>query len=363
MNETQRVRHSDYMTFAKTRQASTYNLAISGIAGYPMSEFPFEKSDIEINGPNNYGYKPLLHAIGERYRVDQSCITTAFGTSMANFLVFSALLDRGDEILVEKPAYELLLSGAGFTGVTINRFERREEDAFALDPAAIKRAITPKTKLILLCNLHNPTSAYTGDATLKEIGKIAATVGAYVMVDEVYLEALFATPPPTSFHLGDNFIVTSSLTKVFGLSGLRCGWIFAQPALTQRFWQIADISYGSASFIPEKLSVNAFKNLPKMAARSRNLLDTNRALLNRFLDSCDELELSRPKYGTMIFPRLRTLDVDTFCDHLRNKYQTTVVPGRFFETPKNIRIGLCGEIEPFKVGLENIGKAINDLRR
>src|SRR6202040_396817 len=99
----------------------------------------------------------------------------------------------------------------------------------ALDPSEIRRAITPKTRLIVITNLHNPTSVLTPETSLREVGDIASSINAHVLVDEVYLDAVYENTPSTAFHLGKEFVVTSSLTKVYGLSGLRCGWILAQP--------------------------------------------------------------------------------------------------------------------------------------
>ena len=92
-----------------------------------------------------------------------------------------------------------------------------------------------------MTNLHNPSGALIDDETLKQIGEIARRVGARVLVDEVYIETLFETSPRTSFHFGNEFVVTSSLTKAFGLSGLRCGWIFAEPELAKRMWLLNDL--------------------------------------------------------------------------------------------------------------------------
>ena len=105
----------------------------------------------------------------------------------------------------------------------------------------MERAISPRTRLIVVTNLHNPTGVRTPDSTLKLVGEIARSLGAHVLVDEVYLEVCFDSPGQSAFHLGPNFIATSSLTKAYGLSGLRCGWILAAPALAERMWRLNDL--------------------------------------------------------------------------------------------------------------------------
>src|SRR5205807_328656 len=114
-----------------------------------------------------------------------------------------------------------------------------------------------RTKLIVLTNLHNPSSALTPDSVLREVGDL----GAHVLVDEVYLDAVYEKTPRSSAHLGPQFIVTNSLTKVYGLSGLRCGWILAEPDLARAMWRLNDLFEVNAAHPAELLSVAAFRHL------------------------------------------------------------------------------------------------------
>jgi aspartate/methionine/tyrosine aminotransferase len=182
-----------------------------------------------------------------------------------------------------------------------------------------------------------------------------------VLVDEVYLEAMFESAPRSAVHLGPQFISTSSLTKGYGLSGLRCGWILAEPELAERIRLLHDI-FGSLGPHPaERLSVVALQKLPKFIARARNILETNRAVLNDFLDTREELKTVRSGHGTTCFPLLLKGRVDDLSNLLHQKYDTAIVPGRFFESPKHFRIGMCAEPELFKVGVERLGKALDEL--
>src|SRR5678816_3816212 len=133
------------------------------------------------------------------------------------------------------------------------------------DSAEIEQLVTERTRLIVLTNLHNPSGVLTDDDTLIKIGDIARRAGAYVLVNEVYLETLFEESPRTSFLLGDNFVVTSSLTKAFGLSGLRCGWILAEPELAKQMWQLNDLFGATQVHVGERLSVIALKQIDEIA--------------------------------------------------------------------------------------------------
>ncbi len=164
-------------------------------------------------------------------------------------------------MLIERPTYDPLLTVLDHIGAKVSRFERRAEKGFRLGLGELERNLTPNTRLVVLCNLHNPSSTLTDDSTMSRWVKWRAKVGARVLVDEVYLETLFDHPQRSAFHLGSNFVVTSSLTKAYGLSGIRCGWILAQPQLVQRMWQITDFTYGSTVHPAELLAIVVLDNL------------------------------------------------------------------------------------------------------
>jgi aspartate/methionine/tyrosine aminotransferase len=359
MNEPRANVNSKYMEWAKLCSTSRFNLASSGMMDYPLRELPVGLDDLEINGPTVYGYGPLQERLVKKTGAPAESIVAAIGTSMANTVALAALIEPGDEVLIEQPTYDPLLNLARWFGASVRRFVRMPEKGFRLGLGELERQISLKTKLIIIANLHNPSSAMTDEVTMRQVGEMAAKVGARVMVDEVYLEALFDRPWRSAFHLGDNFIGTSSLTKGYGLSGLRCGWILAPPDLVSRMWQIVDLFYGTPAHIPERLSVVALDNLDRVAARAKELLDANRQLLNDFLESRNDLDVAPSEQGTTIFPRLRTGRVDDFLRLLREEFETTVVPGSFFESPQHFRIGIGVPTEILQQGLERLGSALD----
>jgi aspartate/methionine/tyrosine aminotransferase len=356
-----RAMNSEYIEWAKTQAHAPYNLANSGVSPYPLSDLPVKIEDLEINGPTFYGYKPLQQALARKCGVETNNVVAAVGTTMANFLVMAATIAAGDEVLIEQPAYEPLLNVATFLGAEIRRFPRHFADNFQVHPREIERAVTPRTRLIVITNLHNPSNAFVDETTLLEIGAIARSVGARVLVDEVYLDAMFDQAPRSSFHLGNEFVVTTSLTKAYGLSGVRCGWILAEPELAKKLWGLVDLVIGIPAHPAELLSCIALANLDQIAQRSRKIIDSNRAVLNQFLDGRNDLEAHKLDYGTVVFPRLKNGQVDKLCRILRDKYETTIVPGRFFEMPNHFRLGLGGEPSIFVQGIERLGKALDQI--
>jgi aspartate/methionine/tyrosine aminotransferase len=347
---------TQYMPWAKRRSHAKYNLATSGVAHWKLRDLPIKIEDLEISGPSFYGFEPLQHALAKHCGVPANRIVAATGTSMANYLAMASVLKPGDEVLIEHPTYELIVDVALQIGAKIRRF-KRSSSTFSIDLCPIKAALSPQTKLIVVSNLHNPSSALTDVSTMKELGNL----GVRVMVDEVYLDAAFEHAPRSAALLGDQFIVTSSLTKVYGLSGLRCGWIIADPALTEQMWRLNDVFGNIPAHMAELASVIALGELPRISKRVKAKLDTNRAALWTFLESRQELEVFRPPFGTVVFPRLKRGNVGQMCDLLRTKYDTTVVPGKFFDMPDHFRIGIGGDLEPLEEGLRRLGQALDEL--
>jgi aspartate/methionine/tyrosine aminotransferase len=360
MTAAREVMGSSYMHWAKTRSVAKYNLATSGLGNVKLSELRVSLDDLEIT-EGGYGYQPLIESIATRYRVAPEEVVTAAGTTFANHLAMAALIKPGDEVLFEHPAYEPMLALAHYLGADVKRFSRRFDDQFQIVPEELERLVSPKTRLIVVTNLHNPSGVLIDDARMRRIGEIARRVGARVLVDEVYMETLFEESPRTSFHLGEEFVVTSSLTKAFGLSGLRCGWILAQRELAKRMWLLNDLFASTAVHAGERLSVVAMQQLEEIGARAKQLLDRNRQILNEFLDTRDDLEVVRPEFGTVVFPRVRHGTSERLCDLLREKYETSVVPGIFFEMPAHFRVGIADDTDRLKAGLNRLGQALDDL--
>jgi aspartate/methionine/tyrosine aminotransferase len=356
-----RVVSSPYIEWAKLHSHARWNLATSGVLAVPLAELGVTMDDLEITGPSFYGFPPLQAALSGAFRIDEASIVTAIGTSLANHLAIAAIIEPGDEVAFEWPTYEPMLSTAEYLGARIVRFPRPAAQGVQIDLDELARAVTSRTRLIVSANLHNPSGAYTDLAALKQVRAIADRVGARVLIDEVYLDAVFDQGPPSAFHLGPTFVVTGSLTKVYGLSGLRCGWIFAEPGLARRIWRLNDLYGNIPAHSAERLSIVALARLDRLRGRARAIVESNRALVQSFLSSRDDLEPGLLPYGTTTFPRVHG-DVTRLCDVLRHRYDASVVPGHFFEQPDHIRIGMGGRTDELREGLDRLGRALDDVR-
>jgi len=356
-----RLMQSDYMHWAKFKRPVQYQLTSSEVPHFRMDRLPITLADLDMDGASHPRYAPLRKAIGNRYGFPIDRIVAADGTSMANFVAMAALIAPGDEVLVEQPTYEPLLGVASFLGATIKRFERKAGDGFRIEAATIASAMGDRTRLIVLTNPHNPSGILIEEDALREVGSLAARCGLRVFIDEVYLDS--AVPPRRSAaHLGPEFVCTNSLTKVYGLSGLRCGWIFAGPELAERMWRLNDLFGVNQAHQAERLACMAFEHLDEIADGNAEMLTRNRALWNDFASSRDDLWCPPAEHGITVFPRWQGGDTERLDARLRERYDTAVVPGRWFEMPDHFRLGLGCPTEILAEGLNRLGAALDDLR-
>ncbi|MCX6549704.1 MAG: aminotransferase class I/II-fold pyridoxal phosphate-dependent enzyme [Acidobacteria bacterium] len=353
------VPRADYLLWAKRRPHPANDLGRSDVLGCTFDDVPGMRESLELSGRNDDGWMPLVDRIAARYGVEPSAVATATGTSGANFLVCAALIRPGDDVVVEKPAYDPLLAAPRLLGANLVRFERRFEEGFALDLDRLAAAVTPRTRLIIVTNPHNPTGVLGSLDQMRALGEVADRHGCYVLADEIYLDAIEGPRQAVAATLSPRIITTSSLTKAYGLAGLRCGWALAAPAVAEELRRVRDLVDGSGSILTERAAAAAFEHLPALAARARGILEPNFALFERFIAAQPALEWVRPDGGTVAFPRLKGVaSADAFVARLFNEFETAVVPGRFFEAPAHMRIALGIDGGVLARGLEAIARAL-----
>jgi hypothetical protein len=356
----------DYIAWAKSQPPARINLARSGIEHCPPSLLKLRTADLVTNLPVKYGYQPLTEAIASRYRVSAARVfTVSGGTSFANYVAYAAALDggpRGTEAIVERPTYEPLVRIAEAFGARVRRFDRRFADGFDVDLDRFQSLITRRTRLAVVSNLHNPSGHRIPRATLAEMARRLARVGAYLLVDEVYLECLFGTRTESCVHAGPNVITTNSLTKAYGLDGLRAGWILGPADVIARAQRINDLMTNNGVAPGERLALAAFRRLDVLAQRARAILEPNLATVRRFLERETRLAAFIPSGGNVVFPRLPAgVDSDRLATHLARRYSTLVVPGRFFDAPRHVRLSFGCRPALLARGLSNVSAALEEL--
>jgi aspartate/methionine/tyrosine aminotransferase len=355
------VRESEYLEWARSHGNIKYSLALSGVPPVDVGLLSPSVEDFTMATDNEYGWAPLLERIAERYGVDSENVVLAHGTSMANHLACASLAEPGDHVLIEWPVYDPLVAVPRYLDCEVSFFERRAEDGYALDVAAVGRAVTPRTRLVILSNLHNPTGAAINRAELESLAQMAESRDFYVLVDEVYLEWNYGVGNDpelrSAINISPRFVTTRSLTKVFGLAALRAGWILADSWLATRMRRLNGLFASSMSSPAERLAARAFDHAAMLLDKQRKRVDKNRSIVTKFIESQPKLSWLAPDSGTVGFVRLEGGDVDGLVERLLAR-DSLVTPGRFFGVDDHFRIGFGMEKANLEEGLKRLDSAL-----
>lgn len=351
------------MTWAKHHDKAPLDLTGSNLLPCTLEELPGAREALELYGRNDDGWPPLVDAIAARFGVEGERVATATGASGANFLALAALARPGDRVLFEWPGYDPQMGAARLLGARIATFDRGWSRRFALDPDAVEAALTDDTRAIVLTNLHNPTGVYAHPEPLARVGELARSVDAKVIVDEVYLDALEGLDRSPAATRDDVFVSVNSLTKSYGLAGLRVGWMIADADTVERALRVRDVVDAVGSIPSETLGVLAFERLDALLERARRVLGPGAALFRDWIASRPELAWVQPRGGAVAFPRLLGADdAEPFVDMAAAEHGVGVTPGRFFGEPAHFRVAVAGEHAVLERGLEALGRALDRWR-
>ena len=368
----------DYLTWYKNLEKALHNAPKSYQLQSSAVAEPLElmRKDLEsfaadfehlMKVPNSWGHPALIESIGDRYRLAPENIAPTIGVSNGIYLTCRALLEPGDSAIIESPGYEPLVAAADFIGAKIDFIKRRPFD-YAIDPDELADKISSSTKLIIISNLHNPSGAFIGNEQLLDLLEAAQSRNPHIkiIVDEVYRDLVPDIGPPAA-ALDDTFISLNSLTKVYGLGALHCGWIIADSETISRIRQLQVLVEGSGVRLIEALSAFIIENLEKYLNRSLEILSQNRAIARQLVEpliNSDIIKGDIPTHGCVYFPKIGGVpDSEQLTDFLAKQHNLFVVPGRFFGEPSHIRIGLGGETKKFESSLQLFANSITHFMK
>lgn len=352
------MKYSRYIGWAKEHHGVTYNLASSGLPGPTLNDLVDNPREILLSGDHENGWRPLMERIAQRYEVTTEQVVPVHSASFANHLACALLLDPGDEVLVEEPAYEPLVSLPKYFNTTVKRFSRSPEQNYQPDPLKIGKQLSGKTKLIILSDLHNPSGVLLDKEKLQRIVDLAEDYEFHLLIDEVYLEFLYPQGARTAANLSDQVITTRSLTKAFGLDDIRVGWIIAEASRAEKIRKLQDLFMTSMASPSERIGAIALDKADEMLEQNLELLSHNVVLVKQFVENHDELSWQAPKYGSVGFIKYEPESVDELVGHALKNYDTLVAPGRFFDMPDYFRIGWGLPTEILEKGLIRLSKSI-----
>jgi aspartate/methionine/tyrosine aminotransferase len=337
-----------------------YDLATSGIPAARLEEL----RSFDSRRPSEPDDWERLRGAIARYndRPAQEALAT-LGATHAVWLAYSTLTNPGDEILVEDPAYEPLVRIAQGVGANVTRFQRPSREGFALDPERVARAMTPRTRLVVITNLHNPSGCRDSDTAIRETARLAEARGAIVVVDEVYapfdgLADRSGVFRATARRLAANVVAVSSLTKCYGLGHERLGWLLGPPDVIARAGDNLTTSTGFLPLAHAHRGVFAFERIDELATRARLDLARKREIVRSWV-ACRGLPWSDPKDGIFAFVTVPGRgDLIERIEAAAAEREVLVVPGVFFGIPNGFRVAWSKPIATLDEGLARLSEAL-----
>lgn len=318
------------------------------------------KEDL-LREPNPWGHPGLIEAIAKKYGIsDENRVLVTTGASLAIFLICRALLEKRDQVVVEDPAYQPFLAAPESIGAKVIPLKRTGDD-FQVDSDELQSLVTPQTRLIILSNLHNPSSAFLTDGVLHSIAAIAHKVNAKVLVDEVFHDFVEDRQRPAA-TLDDTFISINGLSKVYGLSTLRCGWIIASPEVIGEIRRFQVLVENIGSRLTQAIASVVLNNASVYREHWSRVVSRNREIVREVLGPVQQLLAGDvPSDGCIFFPKVAGVkDISVFTKRLEAR-GVFVVPGKFFGDPARIRIGFGGKSAELRRGLEILAEEIKSV--
>jgi len=357
-------RKIDYLEWARTHMGRVkFDLAKSNIKGLTKEELGLSLDQVQLSTPTDDGVVELRDLLSKRYGVPRSGVLVTSGATQAIFLACAAIVGDGDQVLLESPNYEPLYRALQERGAEIKMLERRFERGWQIELEELERLAGRSTRAIVLTNTHNPSGASTSPEKLGQIGQIARGYGATVISSEVYLDNAFAPGQKPAAVLGPNLVSIGSLSKVYGLGGLRIGWMAGPEAILKKARLILDYIECDLPAPSESIALAALRRGPELVLRCQQIAMRNFKIIQEWIEKRGDLHLVEPAGGTVCMIKLPpAVDAQALAGLLREKYATLVVPGDFFYVRGFIRVSAGMDEDILRQGLRNIGKAIDQLQ-
>lgn len=347
-----------------------FNLTESSVTDCDIGQL-----DIKINNNlllcygDHSGMPELRELIVREYDgvcADQVLIST--GACMALFIVYATLLKPQDHVVIIHPNYASNIEVPRSLGCNVDLLRLHFEDNFRINLDELKKLITPKTRLVNITYPHNPTGTMISESTLRDIIKLVEENDCYLLVDETYRELTFGEKLPTAASLSPRAISVESVSKTYGIPGVRTGWLVTKDRkLKEAFLATKEQICICGSIVDENITYQVLKKKDMLLANFQQRNKKRFKIIERWINSQDDVEWVTPQGGVVCFPRIKpeiSIDTASFYRILNEKYGTFIGPGHWFEMDdRYFRIGYGWPSEEnLTEGLRNITKAIWDSK-
>ena len=309
--------------------------------------------------------RTTIASVYENTTPDDILVTT--GAIEANYLLFTTLLSAGDHVVAVYPAYQQLYAVAEAIGCEVSRWELRPETGFRYDLDELERLVRPDTKLIVVNTPHNPTGAMLSTDELGRVYDLVESVGAWLLCDEAYRWLDIPGQPemaPPIRNRGPRGISVGTMSKPFGLPGLRIGWIAAPEEVVRACWASRDYVSLSPAKLSDALAKIAIEHRDQVIARNHEIVEANMAIATEwFAEHADLASWTPPRAGLLALMRYHAeVPSHALSDRLAGEYSVMLAPGASFGFEGYLRIGIGQRPDIFREGLFRTAVCLREVR-
>jgi capreomycidine synthase len=355
--------------------AADIDISASGVEPYALGDVremiglgQDELDRLVLMDGHSYGDPEVRRLIAERWGTgDPSQVMTTNGSSEAIFLVLTALLRPGDEVVVVEPGYHALIHLAATIGCEVKPWRMdHPERVFGAALDDLDRLMTERTRAVIVSFPHNPTGISLDEPELQGLLGRAAEVGAWVVWDAAFNDITYDAPPlPNVVSLYERALSFGTFSKSFGMPGLRFGWCISPDDILRDCVRVRDYVTLHLSPLVELVARRSLENLDALLQPRLDQARHNREILRDWAEAHgDDVSLALPAGGVASFPRLDCVDdVDAFAFKLMDEHGVLVIPGSCFDRPRHVRLGFGGPTGELVEGLERFDRALAEFVR
>ena len=350
--------------FDKYQFEVEYDIGESGVKYRKLDDLNVELTHIDLRYTQHLGNPQLRTEIASQYEgLNWDNIGVTTGAAEAIFSIIGSLLSKQDHAIIELPNYPSFRYICESLEKNYDLFDLRYEEEFKPDVERLEQMITKNTKLICLTHPNNPTGSLMSRNNLDEIIKIVEDNDVYLLLDETYRDLTFGEPLPTAASLSKNCISVSTMSKVYGVPGIRIGWLAAlDDKILQGVLNVREQTTICNSALNEAIALQLLKNKEEYLKILKPKIMENYKILSDWMDNQIHLEMVSPEGGVVCFPKLKSGESsEKLCRCLVEKYRTFTVPGFVFKMNSHFRIGFGGEKSELELGLDQLNKALNEI--
>ena len=347
--------------FDKYQFEFDYDIGESGVKFFKVEDLGIDLSKIGLRYIHHRGMPELRELIASQIpgiKPYQIAITT--GASEAIFAVIASLIDVNDHLIVEVPTFPSLYEVPSSLNMNYSLCFLEYEESFKLNLEKIASFLTPHTKLICVSHPNNPTGSVLTTNELEELIRFAEKRDLFLLVDETYRDLSFSPPPPLAASLSSRAISICSMSKAFGIPGIRIGWVVGDKETIESVCAVREQVTICNSILSETVAFSVLQNRNDILQRVKKKVFSNFSIMNKWINSRDDLEWIEPCGGVVGFPRL-VADEPSFelCLSLIKDHKTFVIPGEYFKMPQHFRLGFGGNSFEIEEGLKRLGLALD----